>query len=143
MAGLSDRDQALALLLTGHAAAPARDGRSEFPHGGYTVWRQRGLHATFDHGPLGLGALATHGHADALSLTVFHDAEGVVIDSGTLAYQDDAVRRERCRSTPAYNTVHFGGRSCQSVMLGPFLWGARATVAADGDGWQLWGATYQ
>ena len=25
-------------------------------------------------------------------------------------------------------------------MLGPFLWGARATVAADGDGWQLWRA---
>ena len=144
VAGLSDRDQALALLLTGHAAAPApaRDGRSEFPHGGYTVWRQRGLHVTFDHGPLGLGALAAHGHADALSLTVFHDAEGVVIDSGTLAYQDDAVRRERCRSTPAHNTVHFGGRS-QSVMLGPFLWGARATVAADGDGWQLWRATHQ
>ncbi|MBI1797686.1 MAG: alginate lyase family protein [Candidatus Eisenbacteria bacterium] len=129
---------ALALLLSGRrgrAPRAATDGRHEFPHGGYTVWRERGLHVTFDHGPLGLGRLAAHGHADALAVTIRRGGDPIVVDTGTLAYQEDAEARDRCRATPAHATVTFGGRS-QSVMRGPFLWGARATVAADGEGWR-------
>jgi len=125
---------ALARLLFGRAPGAPRaavDGRHEFPHGGYSVWRERGLLVTFDHGPLGLGPLAAHGHADALAITVFHGVDPIVADPGTLAYHEDPVARDRCRSTPAHATVSFGART-QSEMLGPFLWGRRARVAARG-----------
>jgi hypothetical protein len=128
-------ESALARMLFGRAPrAPraAADGRHDFPQGGYTVWRERGLLVTFDHGPLGLGALAAHGHADALSIAVFRGADPIVTDPGTLAYHEDPVARDRCRSTPAHSTVSFGGRS-QSEMLGPFLWGRRARVVKRGD----------
>ena len=126
---------ALARMLFGRAPAPRRaaaDRRHEFPHGGYTVWRDRDLLVTLDHGPLGLGSLAAHGHADALAITVFRGTCAIVADPGTLAYQDDAAARDRCRGTPAHSTVTFGGRS-QSEMLGPFLWGRRARVVTRGD----------
>lgn len=138
---LSDDAAALATLLVGRAsrpAQPARDGRHEFPAGGWTVWRERGLHVTFDHGPLGLGSLAAHGHADALAVTIHRGAEALVTDPGTLAYHDDPAARDVTRSTPAHSTVSFRGRS-QSEMLGPFLWGRRATVVPEGSGWTcLW-----
>jgi hypothetical protein len=134
---LSDRDHGLALLLTGRrpdGSRAAPEGVHEFPQGGYTVWRHGPLHVFFDHGPLGLGSLAAHGHADALSLAIHHGADAVVVDPGTFAYQEDPVARDRCRATPAHATVHFGGRS-QSEMMGPFLWGRRATVRAEDGGW--------
>jgi hypothetical protein len=114
----------------------AADGRHEFPSGGWTIWRERGLLVTFDHGPLGLGSLAAHGHADALSVTLFRGRDGLVVDPGTLAYQEDAEARDRCRGTPAHATVNFGGRN-QSEILGPFLWGRRAAVAPEGEGWRV------
>src|ERR1051326_9532527 len=102
-----------------------------FPDGGWTVWREAGLLVTFDHGPLGLGALAAHGHADALSVTIWRGTDGIAVDPGTFAYQEDAAARARCRGPPVHSTVHFGGRS-QSEMLGPFLWGRRAVVGQIG-----------
>ena len=127
--GLGGKHAPLARLLFGRPPAmqKSRDGRTTFPHGGYTVWRHGGQVVTFDHGPLGFGALAAHGHADALSLTIHMQNDGIVIDPGTLAYQEDPVARDRCRSTPVHSTVNFGGRS-QSEMAGAFLWGARAQV---------------
>jgi len=132
---LSD-DSALAQLLLGRAALarPAADGRHEFESGGYTVWRESGLVVTFDHGPLGLGALAAHGHADALAITVQRGEDALLPDPGTFAYHEDPAARERCRGTPAHSTIHFEGRN-QSRSLGPFLWGAKARVRRDGEGW--------
>ena len=137
----------MAQLLFGRTrpARAAAEGRHEFPSGGWTVWRERGLLVTFDHAPLGLGSIAAHGHADALSLTVFRGADAVVLDPGMCSYHRDRAARDRFRSTPAHATIHFGGRS-QSEMCGPFLWGARARVRADGDGWRCdWadGATHR
>jgi hypothetical protein len=138
---LSGDAPGLALLLSGGAPSRARAaeaGRHEFVHGGYTVWRLGPLLVTFDHGRLGLGALAAHGHADALSVTIFRGADGLVVDPGTLAYHEDAAARDRCRGTPVHSTVSFGGRS-QSEMLGPFLWGRRAEVEPGPGGWTcLW-----
>src|SRR5262249_31783344 len=130
--------QALAVLLTGRGAYASRvapDGERRFDAGGCTVWRHGAAFATLDHGPLGLGALAAHGHADALSMTLRHGSDDLFGDPGTLAYFEDAAARDACRSTPAHSTVSFGGRS-QSEMLGPFLWGRRARVTADGDAWR-------
>jgi hypothetical protein len=126
---LAGGDAPLARLWTGRASAAraATDGARTFADGGYTVWRHGDQLATLDHGPLGYGPLAAHGHADALSVTLSRGGDVLVADPGTLAYQDDAEARDRCRSTPAHATVHFGGRS-QSQMLGPFLWGRRARV---------------
>lgn len=111
------------------------DGTYIFPEGGYTVWRHKGLLITFDHGPLGYKSIAAHGHADALSFTVFANGTPIVVDPGIYAYQDDYAARDRFRSTPYHSTVNFVGRS-QSEILGPFMWGAQARVARQDDGWE-------
>ena len=124
--------------LLGLEPTPAReaaDGRYEFAAGGYTLWRERGLRVTFDHGPLGLGAIAAHGHADALSVTIARGADDLVVDPGTFAYHEDLAARDQCRGTPAHATARFG-RGSQSQMLGPFLWGRRAEVAPEGEAWR-------
>jgi hypothetical protein len=133
---LSD-ESALTRLLFGRSGSPraAADGRHEFEQGGWTVWRENGLLVTFGHGPLGLGAIAAHGHADALALTVFRGEDVVVLDPGTFTYHEDPQARDRFRATPAHGTLHFGGRS-QSRMAGPFLWGAKARVRRDGEGFR-------
>ena len=56
------------------ASAPARQPRpgaaSCAPHGGLVVLRSAGRRMTMDVGPLGYLAIAAHGHADALAVTV-------------------------------------------------------------------------
>ncbi len=129
-AGLDDSARELALLLTGRAARPAtppRQGELRFADGGYTAWRHGDLLVTFDHGPLGYGSLAAHGHADALAITVHAGAVPLIADPGTFSYHADPAARDRCRATPSHATAHFGHRS-QSEMLGAFLWGRRARV---------------
>ena len=131
-------EQALALLLVGRPAGAARAasaGPHTFADGGISVWRSGGLLVSFDHGPLGFGALAAHGHADALAVTVFDGATPIVLDPGTFAYHEDPAARDRCRGTPGHGTIHFGGRS-QSEMRGPFLWGARARMTRRGEGYE-------
>jgi hypothetical protein len=107
----------------------------------YTVWREGELLVTFDRGPLGLPPLAAHGHADALSVTIHHGGDAVVVDPGTFAYHADRAARDRCRSTPAHATLHFGGRS-QARMRGPFLWQGAPRVtrvaATGGDPGAAW-----
>jgi hypothetical protein len=134
--GLSSGHSALAWLVAGRAPAPPaapREGAIEFPHGGYSAWRHGAQLVTFDHGPLGYGSLAAHGHADALAVTIHWNDVPLVADPGTFSYHGDRAARDRCRSTPVHATVHFGGSS-QSEMLGPFLWGRRARIAAEGSG---------
>jgi len=136
--GLAGGAQGLAFLLTGRASAGPRvaaEGVTTFDAGGLTVWRNGATFATFDHGPLGLGRIAAHGHADALSLTLRVGADDLIVDPGTLAYHEDDEARTRTRATPSHATVHFGGRS-QSEMLGPFLWGRRAAITRDGEAWR-------
>lgn len=132
----------LARLLTGTSTSPraAAPGRHDFPSGGWTAWRHGVRLVTFDHAPLGLGSLAAHGHADALAITVHHGTTPIVVDPGTFAYHEEPEARDGFRSTAAHATVSFGGR-CQSEMLGPFLWGARARVAAAGAAWECVWAT--
>ncbi len=81
----------------------------------------------FDCGPLGMGALAAHGHADALSFTLRAFGREVLVDPGTYDYFSYPKWREYFRSTRAHNTVLVDGRS-QSEMLGLFLWGRRANA---------------
>ena len=83
------------------------------------------ISVTFDCGSLGFGALAAHGHADALSMTLRAFGVDVLVDPGTYDYFTFPTWREYFRSTRAHNTVVVDGLD-QSTMLGPFLWGRRA-----------------
>lgn len=101
-----------------------------FPDGGVTIVRFDEGHGVlaFDHGPLGFGRLAAHGHADALSVQLYVDGEPVLIDPGTFIYNGDRRMRDKFRSTCVHNTMCVGGRD-QSEALGPFLWGRKANVS--------------
>jgi hypothetical protein len=59
----------------------------EFPEGGYIILRNSGgsisQRTVFDVGPLGLDAMSSHGHADALSFILDAAGESLLIDSGT------------------------------------------------------------
>jgi hypothetical protein len=105
-----------------------------YPEGGYAVARGGGAHLVFDAGPLGFGALAAHGHADALSLCL-RLGEDLLVDPGTGSYHGDPEWREALRGTRAHNTLELGGRD-QSERRGLFLWGrrARARLLAAGAG---------
>jgi hypothetical protein len=79
----------------------------------------------FDCGPLGLGALAAHGHADALSFDLSVNGEPILIDSGTYLYLGAKEWRSYFRSTHAHNSATVDDLS-QSQMVGPFQWGKKA-----------------
>ena len=84
-----------------------------------------GISVVFDCGELGFGPLAAHGHADALSFVLRAFGVDVLVDPGTYDYFTFPQWRSYFRSTRAHNTVEVDGLD-QSVMEGPFLWGARA-----------------
>lgn len=100
-----------------------------FREGGVTVvhFDEGRAVLAFDHGPLGFGQLAAHGHADVLSVQLFVDGEPVLIDPGTYIYNWDCEMRDKFRSTRAHNTASVRGKD-QSEALGPFLWGRKASV---------------
>ena len=91
------------------------------------------ISVVFDCGPLGMGPLAGHGHADALSFTLRVFGRDVLIDPGTYDYFSYPAWRKYFRSTCAHNTIVIDGRD-QSEMLGMFLWGRKAK--ADCISWQ-------
>jgi len=111
------------------------DGRtdelpSRFDHGGYyllDVKNGAGLRVVFDCGPLGFGAIAAHGHADALSFTLAVGNLPFLIDPGTYTYDRKNPLRNYFRSTAAHNTLTVDGYD-QSEMAGPFLWGRKANA---------------
>ena len=78
-----------------------------------------------DHAALGFGAIAAHGHADALSFQMLVDGEPVITDPGTYIYHCDLPHRNAFRKTINHSTVCIDGKD-QSEMLGAFLWGKRA-----------------
>ncbi len=107
----------------------ANERVESFPEGGVTIVRFDEGRAVlaFDHGPLGFGQLAAHGHSDALSVQLYVDGEPVLIDPGTFVYNGNREMRDYYRSTGAHNTVCLDGKN-QSEATGPFLWGRKAMV---------------
>ena len=108
-------------------------GHVAFPHSGYYLLQsgRRGatdaLSVLVDCGELGFGAIAAHGHADALSLTLRAGSADVLIDPGTYDYFTYPEYRAYFRSTRAHNTVVVDGVD-QSAALGSFMWGRRANA---------------
>lgn len=95
--------------------------------GGYTILRSRDeeILLAMDHGELGFGTLAAHGHADALSIQAFAHGKKILTDPGTWNYHLCENLRDLLRSTEWHSTAYVTGRN-QSEILGPFLWGRRA-----------------
>lgn len=86
------------------------------------------ISVVFDCGPLGMGTLAAHGHADALSFTLRAFGKDVLVDPGTYDYFSYPKWREYFRSTRSHNTVVIDEKD-QSEMLGSFLWGRKANAS--------------
>jgi hypothetical protein len=110
--------------------------RRAFPAGGYYVlgcdFESRDeLRVVADAGPLGLGELAAHGHADALSFTLSLGGMPFLIDPGTYLYHGGGRWRRYFRGTSAHNTVRIDSLD-QSEQGGDFLWlrKARTTCSA-------------
>jgi hypothetical protein len=80
---------------------------------------------TVDAGDLGYGPLAAHGHADALGITLRIGGDEVLVETGTGDYFTHPEWRTYFRTTSAHNTIAVDGQD-QSVITGPFIWGARA-----------------
>ena len=87
--------------------------------------RDKKVFVGIDHGELGFGSIAAHGHADALSFQMFLEGRPVFADAGTYLYHIDLESRNAFRTTENHNTVTINGKN-QSEMLGAFLWGKRA-----------------
>jgi len=106
--------------------------RRTFPVGGYYVLgcdfdTDAEIRLVVDAGPLGYGALAAHGHADALAFTLSVGGREFLIDPGTYAYHTHAAWRGYFRGTAAHNTVRVDGRD-QSQSGGNFMWLRKATA---------------
>lgn len=98
-----------------------------YDQGGVSIMRSHdeSLVIAVDHGPLGFGSLAAHGHADALSIQVYLNGQPLFLDSGTFVYNGNNKKRNYYRSSAAHNTLCLPGKE-QSEMLGPFMWGKKA-----------------
>jgi hypothetical protein len=85
----------------------------------------------FDHGPLGFGPIAAHGHADALAIWLHWGDEPILIDAGTYLYHSGAQERDLFRGTRVHNTLSVEDAD-QSLIAGPFNWSrhARTRVVA-------------
>jgi hypothetical protein len=103
--------------------APA--GSMVAPDGGLVVIRDGRRRVTMDVGPLGYLAIAAHGHADALSVTVALDGREVITDPGAGSYFGNPAWRVAHRSTAVHATVTVDGRD-QSEPSGPFMWSTHA-----------------
>ena len=98
-----------------------------YREGGVTLLKSKDGRALIgiDHGALGFGSIAAHGHADALSFQMYLEGEPVFADPGTYIYHIDLESRNAYRRTENHNTMTIDSKD-QSQMLGAFLWGKRA-----------------
>lgn len=118
-----DADAAFDAIETAGAVLPVKRG---FQNGGYYILgcefeTAREIRLVVDAGPLGYGAIAAHGHADALSFTLSAGGLEFLVDPGTFAYHTQAPWRQYFRGTGAHNTARVDGAD-QSQPAGNFLW---------------------
>jgi len=77
-----------------------------FPLSGYAIYRKSGLMLRFDGSPLGFGAMAAHGHIDALHLSIWFEGKALIIDPGTGSYFDNRDVRDYFLSAEAHNAPY-------------------------------------
>jgi hypothetical protein len=118
------------LLRLSFAPPPQPPVEQTFPAAGCTLWRTAaapGWRLWFDHGPLGMAPLFGHGHADALSVLLWHGDREIFTDAGTYTYTGDLRWRGYFRGTSAHNTVCVDARD-QAERQTPFMWSAPFTA---------------
>lgn len=96
----------------------------KFEDGGYYILSSNksvNAKVVVDCGPLGLGSIAAHGHADSLSFVLNAYGRSFFVDPGTYTYVADDPYRNYFRSTYAHNTIVVDGLD-QSQIAGAFLW---------------------
>ena len=112
------------------------EGSKIFKDGGYAVIKHKDSKKErimlFDFAPLGLGALAAHGHADALSITLGIDGQEILVDPGTYIYNVERDWRDGLRSTSNHNTICINN-SNQSTISGSFMWSKKASASLIAD----------
>lgn len=113
-----------------------------FPESGYHLLQSGRVGAGaislfFDCAELGYGAIAAHGHADALSVALRFDRRDVLVDPGTYDYFTYPEWRQYFRKTCSHNTLMVDGED-QSELQGAFLWGRRAVSRLES--WRVDGA---
>ena len=92
---------------------------SVYPSAGYAVLKDEdGGRLYFDAGPMGPHHLPGHGHADALSISLFAKGHWLLVDPGVYSYHDEKWRNH-FRSTIVHNTVTVDNQD-QCVFWGPF-----------------------
>ncbi|MGI5125219.1 alginate lyase family protein [Pseudonocardia sp. CA-107938] len=109
------------------AARPAPPGDRYARDGGFVVLRRGSRRICMDVGPLGYLALAAHGHADALAVTLADGPHDLIGDPGTGSYYGDPAWRAAFRGTRMHATASVDDRD-QSEATGPFLWGRKAVT---------------
>jgi len=105
------------------------------PNAGYFIqrsdWDRGAAHLVFDCG--GLGKLGGgHGHADALSFTLWSAGKDLLMDPGTFVYNGAPEWRDYFRSTRAHNTVTIDGHE-QSEAEAAFRWKRKASTRILGE----------
>ncbi|WP_244083930.1 alginate lyase family protein [Desulforhabdus sp. TSK] len=126
--GDSDDGYAVAPRLYPSKPAPSADlptahkGCTVFPDTGMTVVHlPPNIRLTFDQGPLGMPPLYNHGHADALSITLYRSKRAFLIDPGTYRYNGNPVLRAYFKGTRVHNTVTIDGQD-QARQVTSFIW---------------------
>src|SRR5688500_14136440 len=79
--------------------------------GVHTIRHQTDRHELFlavDCGPLGIGSNPGHGHADALSFSLYVDGRPLLVDPGTYLYVDTPAAMW-FKLPEAHNTIHWPG----------------------------------
>jgi hypothetical protein len=92
-----------------------------FSKSGYTIFNDKNVVLTFDHGPLGMAPLYNHGHADALSITLSVNGQEILVDPGTYRYNGEPEFRKYFKSTRAHNTITIDGQD-QAIQETDFIW---------------------
>lgn len=107
------------------ASGPATP-RTAFPDGGIYVLGAAldtpdEIRVVADAAPLGLGGIAAHGHADALSFTLSVAGREFLVDPGTGTYHGPRSWRDGFRGTAMHNTLTLADED-QAISGGKFMW---------------------
>jgi hypothetical protein len=110
-------------------AEPRPDSTALPDSGIYLMPESSGQQLQIDAGPLGAGS-GGHGHADALSIGLVRQGQGLLLDPGTFEYVGDSGERARLRGTRAHNSLEVDGLG-QSHPAGPFSWSSFPQVKVE------------
>lgn len=108
--GDNDSGNALSPYLDELWSVPIEENdNAVYTNGSLTLMQGQRSMADFvtliDHGPLGMQPNYSHGHADALSVTMYRNGRAILVDPGTYSYTGAPKLRNYFRSTKAHNTA--------------------------------------